>query len=66
MVDMLETGMRRDVRRDHGCTLMGMLDFFWRRSRLVLVVIVVALPTEIFRSFMLMRGPELQPSAQEI
>lgn len=60
MVDMLKPGMCRDVRRNHGSTLMGRVHFFWSGSRLILVIIVVALPTEIFRSFMLMRRAKLR------
>lgn len=60
MVDMLKTWMRRNMRRNHRGILVSILHFIGGGRRLILLVLVVALSTKIFRSFVLVRWSELR------
>lgn len=60
MVNVLESGLVLEMRRHHG---MALLRWFFRAWRIIVVVVVhIALPREIRRSFVLM-GVVLQYSS---
>ena len=60
MVDMLKTGMCGSIGRDHRRILARLLYFFWSRSGLIFIVIVIALPRKILWSFVLMGRATLE------
>lgn len=70
MVDMLKTGMRGNLRRDHRRILgrgilVRLLRFFWSRGSLIFLVVIVALPSKVFGSFVLMGRADLEAHSSQ-
>jgi hypothetical protein len=58
VIDVLETGLL-EMRRNNGMRLLG-LDFFGCGSRLIFIIIVIALTSEVIGTFVLMGWAELE------